>query len=118
MTSEEIYNQLAQQVGPDYVSKFAALTGLPSQTSIIILAAVLVFILIWSLVWKGLALWKSAISKHKIWFVVILVTNTIGILEILYLYVFSKMDWNKNNKDNSVKLNKNFNGKNRKKKKR
>ncbi len=52
----------------------------------------LMFLLLiaWSLVWKGLALWKSAQRKEKWWFVVLLVINTVGILEILYLYVFSK----------------------------
>ncbi|RJQ13790.1 hypothetical protein C4553_02720 [Candidatus Parcubacteria bacterium] len=47
-------------------------------------------LLIWSLVWKGLALWKAARSGSKEWFVALLVINTVGILEILYLYVFSK----------------------------
>lgn len=47
-------------------------------------------VLIWSLIWKGLALWKAARRGASVWFVVMLVVNTIGILEILYLYVFSK----------------------------
>lgn len=47
-------------------------------------------LLIWSIVWKGLALWQAARHGDKIWFVVLLVINTVGILEILYLYVFSK----------------------------
>ncbi|MGB7957592.1 MAG: DUF5652 family protein [Minisyncoccia bacterium] len=47
-------------------------------------------VLIWSVVWKGLALWKSARVGSKVWFIVFLVVNTLGILEILYLYVFSK----------------------------
>jgi hypothetical protein len=47
-------------------------------------------VLVWSIVWKGLALWKSARTDSKIWFIVFLVVNTLGILEILYLYVFSK----------------------------
>ena len=47
-------------------------------------------IIIWSLIWKGLALWKSARLGSKVWFVVLLVVNTVGILEILYLYVFTK----------------------------
>lgn len=49
-----------------------------------------VLLLIWSIAWKGLALWKSARAGSKIWFVVLLIVNTAGILEILYLYVFSK----------------------------
>ncbi|MEE8131529.1 MAG: DUF5652 family protein [Candidatus Paceibacterota bacterium] len=47
-------------------------------------------LLIWSLVWKGLALWRSAQLGSKKWFVVLLVLNTAGILEILYIFVFSK----------------------------
>ena len=47
-------------------------------------------VVVWSIVWKGLALWKSARASSKVWFVVFLIVNTLGILEILYLYVFSK----------------------------
>lgn len=47
-------------------------------------------IVIWSLAWKGLALWHAARSGSRPWFVALLVINTLGILEILYLYVFSK----------------------------
>ena len=50
----------------------------------------LVVVAIWSLIWDGLALWKSAGKKQPVWFVVMLLTNTLGILEILYLFVFSK----------------------------
>jgi hypothetical protein len=46
-------------------------------------------ILIWSFIWKGLALWKAARLEQKAWFVVLLLVNTLGILEILYLYIFS-----------------------------
>lgn len=42
-------------------------------------------IIIWSLTWKGLALWHSARNSQKVWFIVLLVINTLGILEILYL---------------------------------
>ena len=50
----------------------------------------LALLVIWSIIWKGLALWKSAREGNKVWFIVFLVVNTLGILEILYLYVFSK----------------------------
>lgn len=46
---------------------------------------------IWALVWKGFALWKSAKKNQLIWFIVLLVMNTVGILEILYIYVFSEI---------------------------
>ena len=44
----------------------------------------------WVFVWKGLALWKAARKGAKWWFVALLVVNTMGILEILYIYVFSQ----------------------------
>ena len=47
-------------------------------------------LMIWSLIWKGLGLWKAARHGHKWWFLAMLVINTAGILEILYIYVFSK----------------------------
>ena len=46
---------------------------------------------IWALVWKGFALWKASQKKSIPWFIVLLIINTVGILEILYIFVFSKM---------------------------
>jgi len=45
---------------------------------------------VWGLVWKGIALWKSAQNRQKKWFLVILILNTFGILEIIYIFYFSK----------------------------
>ncbi|MGC9611125.1 MAG: DUF5652 family protein [Minisyncoccia bacterium] len=50
----------------------------------------LILLLVWSLPWKGVALWKSARSSQKNWFIALLILNTAGILEILYIFVFSK----------------------------
>ena len=50
----------------------------------------LVVVLLWSITWKGLALWKAAQLSHKKWFVVLLVANTLGILEIIYIYFVAK----------------------------
>ena len=47
-------------------------------------------LLTWSLVWKGIALWKSARLSHKKWFVILLVLNTAGILEIIYIYFVAR----------------------------
>jgi len=50
----------------------------------------MVLLLLWSIPWKGAALWQAARKKDLSWFVVLLVVNTVGILEILYIYVFSR----------------------------
>jgi methionyl-tRNA synthetase len=53
----------------------------------------LVLLMTWMVVWKGLALWKSAKLNQPVWFIFLLVVNTMGILEILYIYVFSKFGY-------------------------
>jgi len=45
--------------------------------------------LLWSIVWKGVALWRAAKNDDKYWYVAILVVNTVGLLEILYIFFFS-----------------------------
>jgi len=82
MTSHELYKIFAQPL--------ADTLGISLTLAIIILAIVA----IWSIIWKGIALWKSAKKNHLVWFIVFLITNTIGILEILYIYIFSEMKFN------------------------
>lgn len=56
----------------------------------------ILLIIAWTLPWKGIALWKSAQNKHKKWFVFLLIFNTLAVLEILYIFVFSKSKSKKN----------------------
>lgn len=51
----------------------------------------LIVIAIWSMAWKIAAMWKAARKKSLAWFILLGVVNTVGILEILYLFVFSEM---------------------------
>ena len=60
--------------------------------SVEIAMALMAVIIVWETVWKGIALWKSAKKNHLVWFVAILLFNTVGILPILYVYIFSKID--------------------------
>lgn len=45
---------------------------------------------IWALIWKGIALWKASKNNSIPWFVVLLAVNSVGILEIIYIFFFSK----------------------------
>jgi hypothetical protein len=47
-------------------------------------------LLLWILPWKGVALWKAARNSHKWWFIAIFLVNTFALLEILYIFIFSK----------------------------
>jgi hypothetical protein len=55
-------------------------------------AEIAFFIIIsaWSLAWRGIALWTAAKHSQRNWFIVMLIINTIGILEIVYLFRFAK----------------------------
>jgi len=50
----------------------------------------LLLILAWSMFWKGLALWRAAKDNQRNWFIALLIINTVGILEIIYLLQFAK----------------------------
>jgi hypothetical protein len=53
-------------------------------------ATAILILVIWSFVWKGIALWYAGGKKDKIWFIVLLLLNTVGILDMLYIFIFSK----------------------------
>jgi len=53
------------------------------------LSWLLIILILWSLPWKAMALWRSAKRDQKIWFVIFVLFNTVGILEIIYLLFFS-----------------------------
>ena len=45
----------------------------------------LIIIALWTLVLKGYALWHAARNNQTGWFIALLIINTVGILEIIYL---------------------------------
>ncbi|ACX51780.1 hypothetical protein Adeg_0632 [Ammonifex degensii KC4] len=51
---------------------------------------VLVLILAWSLFWKGWALWRSARNDQRGWFIILLLVNTVGVLDIIYLLTWGR----------------------------
>ena len=57
-------------------------------------------IITWSFFWKGWALWISARNNHKYVFFPLLIVNTIGLLEILYI-IYMKLIF----KNNKIKIN-------------
>ncbi len=46
--------------------------------------------LIWAVIWKGMALWRAARLKQMGWYIALLIINTVGIFEIIYLIATSK----------------------------
>ncbi len=48
----------------------------------------LILAAVWTVILKGFALWYAARGSQKWWFIALLVINTVGILEIVYLIWF------------------------------
>ena len=46
--------------------------------------------LIWTLPWKGYALWLAARNNQPWWFVIMLLVNTLAILEIIYIFAIGR----------------------------
>jgi len=47
-------------------------------------------LVVWTIFWKAWALWIAGRKNQKIWFGALLVINLLGVLEILYIFIFSK----------------------------
>jgi len=56
---------------------------LENQWLILLIAA-------WIIPWKAVALWRAARKTQKWWFIALLVVNTLAVLPILYIFIFSK----------------------------
>jgi len=56
-------------------------------------AGLLLILALWTLFWKGLALWHAGRRAQPWWFVIMLVVNTLGILEIIYLFGVAKLQF-------------------------
>ncbi|MFA5061178.1 MAG: DUF5652 family protein [Candidatus Pacearchaeota archaeon] len=67
------------------------------------LTLLILVVVIWDAVWKIIGSWRAGRNNQPVWFVFILILNTIGILPIIYLTWFQK---NKNPKTLQKKISK------------
>ena len=51
-------------------------------------APIILVAVLWTIVLKGFSLWYAARAKQKWWFIALLIVNTLGLLEIVYLIWF------------------------------
>ena len=51
---------------------------------------VIAILAVWEAVWKGIALWRAGKNRDLWWFIAMFIVNTAGILEIIYIFAFSK----------------------------
>ena len=53
---------------------------------------VLLLVAVWTLPWKAVAFWEAARRNELGWFIALLLINTIGLLEIFYIFVITKQE--------------------------
>jgi hypothetical protein len=56
-------------------------------------ALITIIVLVWSLFWKGCSLWIAGKRDEKWWFLALLILNTVGILDIIYIFLVAKKKW-------------------------
>ena len=61
---------------------------LPASFNVLI-----VIITLWTIPWKVYAVWTAVKHNHRKWFVVLLILNTVSILEIFYIFKIAKKNW-------------------------
>ena len=54
---------------------------------------ILLILAVWTIPWKVYAVWLAVKNNHKKWFVVLIILNTVGILEIFYIFKIAKKSW-------------------------
>ncbi|MBP9802773.1 MAG: hypothetical protein KBD14_00475 [Candidatus Pacebacteria bacterium] len=65
---------------------------------------VIVVLTIWSILWKCYSVWNAAKNGHKKWFIALIILNTIGILDMIYVFKVLKKDFKTVKKDFSRAL--------------
>jgi hypothetical protein len=68
-------------------TQIPSILGISPET----LSIIIVVIAVWDLVWRCAAVIKSTKLNKPLWSVAFVLFQTIGILPILYIFVFSKM---------------------------
>ncbi len=51
---------------------------------------VIVLLVIWTLFWKAYALWRAGRNNQPVWFFILFVFESIGLLPMIYLRFFQK----------------------------
>jgi len=68
-----------------YMQNFPAFNSPFTPGFVSIFVPLMLVIALWTLVLKGYSLWYAARGGQKWWFVALIIVNTFGVLEIVYL---------------------------------
>ena len=65
---------------------FTAMLGAFAGVALFVAVILFIAVLVWTIYWKGRALWLAARRSDVPWFILLLIINTLGILDIIYIY--------------------------------
>lgn len=68
-----------------YMHNYSPLSGFLAPGIVFVFLPLIILVVLWTIVLKGFALWFSAQAGQRNWFIALLVLNTLGILELVYL---------------------------------
>ncbi|MFZ2072177.1 MAG: DUF5652 family protein [Minisyncoccia bacterium] len=54
---------------------------------------VMILLIIWTIAWKCYSIWIAARNNHKKWFIALIIFNTAGILDMIYIFYVAKKKW-------------------------
>lgn len=54
---------------------------------------IVLILALWAIPWKIYAVWTAVKNDQKKWFVALLLLNTVGILEIFYIFKIANKKW-------------------------
>ena len=50
-------------------------------------------ILIWTIAWKAVGAWRAARDNNLLWFISFFIFNTFGVLPIVYIFFFRRVEF-------------------------
>lgn len=60
---------------------------------------IVIILTVWTVVWKIYSVWNAAKHNNKKWFILLLLLNTAGILDMIYIFKILKKDTKEVKKD-------------------
>jgi len=71
-----------------YMHDYSPISGFFGPALGLVFVPIIILVVLWTIVLKGFALWFSARAGQRNWFIALLILNTLGILELVYLIWF------------------------------
>lgn len=59
----------------------------------ILINVLVALVMVWTILWKCYSVWVASKNNDKKWFIALVIFNTAGILDIIYIFGVAKKKW-------------------------